>query len=178
MKKFEFSNADKTEIRHCIAPEFLIDVVRLDAPNDYSGAGLGFDDIFDEISIRGWHFCFVMQDGEEVFDDDEIMLCRSICRRAAKWYKAKVVMGEIPLERYVSRKGIAEDEIFKLQKSDGNLWIVAHKPSGFIVEFEEGNFNDSQRVIDLEEGEIDIMQVVRIMRGIGDWLVKNHREIL
>lgn len=180
MQKFTFNNPEKTEIRHNIVPEFLIEVIRLDAPNDYGSAGLYFSDLFDEISIRGWHFVFKMKGGELVEDEEDVWLYRSICRRAAKWYKAQVAVGLIPLEKFVFKSGHFEDDNFKLMKSDEpNWWLVAHKPTRIIVEFESGKFNETQKVANLEDVLPDeVMRVATAMREVGEWLVKHHQKLL
>lgn len=127
--KFKFINEEKNVIRHLLEPNFDIAVLKLDRPNDYQSQGLGFDDIFDEISIRGWHFCFLIIDDAQFYDVENFSHLRSILRRCAKWYKAHVISGFIPLEKYTIKERF-EDEYFKMQKSDkNNHWILAHKES-------------------------------------------------
>lgn len=131
MNKFTFHNADKSIIRHNLVPEMLIEVIKLQRHNDYQSEDLTFNDIFDEKIIKGWHFVFKIMNDEDVEDYSYL---RSILKRAAKWYQAKIAMGEIKLEKFTPEPGQFEDEYFKLVKSDvANWWLIAHKETAIII---------------------------------------------
>lgn len=49
----------------------------------------------------------------------------------------------------------------------------------FIIEFEEGAMEMTQKVIDLgDNSERDFMEIARIMREMGEWLAINHPDKL
>jgi hypothetical protein len=86
-------------------------------------------------------------------------------------------MGEIELKKYVHDE-VLENEYFKLVKSNTtNWWLVAHKESNIIIEFEQGDFNGSQKISELTPIS-DFMQIARILRETGDWLSINHKDKL
>lgn len=178
--KFTFTNQEKTEIRHNLVPEFLIEVIKLDAPSDYRfGDLLYMDEIFDEILIRGHHFIFKLTDDEQFEDVQDFSHLRSILKRAGKWYKSQVVAGFIPLEKDIFEDAAMEDETFILQKSDKeNHWIAIHKPTAILIEFEEGKFNESNQVTEIFESIPKLMENAKIMREIGEWISKNHQNLV
>jgi hypothetical protein len=179
MNKYEFHNEQKSIIRHSLVPEMLIEVIKLQRHNDYQSEDLTFNDIFDEKIIKGWHFVFKIMNDEDFEEIEDFSHIRSILKRAAKWYQAKVVMGEITLEKYTAESSHLEDEDFKLVRSDQpSWWLVAHKESGIIIEFEENNFNDRQKISELTENQPSMMEVAYIMRFVGEWLVKKHPKII
>lgn len=181
MEKFNLVN--ECAISHNVEPEFLIEIIELDEPGNYASGNLMFEDVFDEVFIKGRHFVFKIEDSFLPFiDPDKMFLYRSICRRAGKWYKARVIAGFVKLNEKQERENIMEDADFKLQPSDKEgCWIVAHKSSGFIIEFHEGYFNETQQVINLSDFKIDssnMMAVARILRETAEWLVRNNNELL
>ncbi|MCQ4139225.1 hypothetical protein [Chryseobacterium sp. EO14] len=180
MNKYQFENKEKSIIRHNLVPEMLIEVIRLERPNDYDSTDINIcNDIFDELPIKGWHFVFRVINDEEFEDVEDFSHIRSIIKRAGKWYKAKVVIGEIPLEKYIPKENPQEDEEFKLMKSDlPDWWLVAHKDSGIIIEFREGNFNDTQKISELSEVQPSMMEIAYILRVSGEWLAINHSNLI
>lgn len=175
MNKYEFHNEEKSMIRHNLVPNFLIEIIKLSRPNDYESEDIDiWSDIFDEKTIKGHHFVFKVLNEEGFEDIEDYTQIRSILKRASKWYQAKVAIGFVTLEKYKPQPSIFEDDNFKLMKSDYfNWWLVAHKESNIIIEFEQGDFNDSQRISELTPIS-NFMQVVRILREVGEWLAINH----
>lgn len=179
MRKYEFLDEEKSIIRHNLVPEMLIKIIKLDAPNKYHSAKLGFDDIFDEILIRGWHFVFLILNDEDFEHLEDFTQVRSILKRAAKWYKSQVIAGFIPLKKYISTSKVLEDDNFKLMNGENmGEWLVAHKKSNFIIEFKMGYFNETQRVSNLSNSNLDAMQSAKILREMADWLIINHPILL
>ena len=174
MNKFEFYNKEKSIIKHNLVPEMLIEVIKLERPNDYESEDI---DIFDEKTIKGHHFVFRILGALQFHDLEDYSHIRSILKRSAKWYQAKVVLGEIKLKKYQPiDENNFENEYFKLVKSDTpNWWLVAHKESNIIIEFEQGDFNNSQKISELTPIS-DFMQIARILRETGDWLSVNHQN--
>ena len=95
MNKFIFHNKEKNIIRHNLVPEMFIEIIKLHRHNDYQSADLTFHDIFDEKIIKGWHFVFRIINDKDFKDVEDFKNIRSILKRAAKWYQAKIAMGEI-----------------------------------------------------------------------------------
>lgn len=177
MHKFTFYNEEKSIIRHNLVPEMLIEVIKLQRQNDYQSEDLTFDDIFDEKIIKGWHFVFRIINDRDFEDLEDFSHLRSILKRAAKWYQAKIAMGEIKLEKFTPEPGQFEDEYFKLVKSDKqNWWLVAAKSTNIIIEFEEKRFNETQKISELTPYNLDMMSFARLMREVGEWLSINHND--
>ena len=73
---------------------------------------------------------------------------------------------------------------FKLEKShlkDG-WWVLTDTENLVVITFEEGRFNETQKITKLEGDEnytsmTDVMAQVRIIREMSDWLAVNHYKI-
>lgn len=179
MHKFTFLNEEKSIIRHNLVPEMLIEVIKLQRHNDYQSEDLTFDDIFDEKIIKGWHFVFRIINDRDFEDVEDFSHLQSILKRASKWYQAKIAMGEIKLEKFTPEPGQFEDEFFKLVKSDiPNWWLIAHKETAVIIEFEEKRFNETQKISKLTPYNFDVMSFARLMGEVGEWLSINHRNLI
>lgn len=179
MNKFTFYNEEKSIIRHNLVPEMLIEVIKLQRHNDYHSEDLTFNDIFDEKIIKGWHFVFRIINDRDFEDLEDYSHLRSILKRATKWYQAKIAMGEIKLEKFTPEPGQFEDQYFKLVKSDiANWWLIAHKETAIIIEFEEKRFNETQKISELTPYNLDMMSFTRLMREVGEWLSINHRNLI
>lgn len=69
---------------------------------------------------------------------------------------------------------------FILQKSSTrpNGWVLTDTTNSIVVQFEEGNFNETQHVTDLDGHEPDDYKMLaHVMREIGEWVVKYHSSI-
>lgn len=177
MNKYEFYNEEKSIIRHNLAPDMLIEIIKLQRPNDYENSDIDiWSDIFDEKTIKGHHFVFKVLDDLQFEDLEDFTQIRSILKRASKWYQAKVAMGFVSLEKYKRKSAIFETEDFKLMKGDRlNWWLVAHKNSNIIIEFEQNNFNGSQKISELTPIS-NFMQIAKILQEVGGWLAINHPD--
>lgn len=75
-------------------------------------------------------------------------------------------------------------ERFRIEKSqlkDG-WWVLTDTVNLVVITFEEGKFNETQRITQLEGGDKytsmnDVMAQVRIIREMSDWLAINHYKI-
>ncbi len=69
---------------------------------------------------------------------------------------------------------------FVLQKSTRpKWWVFTDTENGIVVRFEQGKFNESQRITGLnDELPDDYMVVARVMREIGEYLYENHKELI
>ena len=75
-------------------------------------------------------------------------------------------------------------ERFKLEKSQltEGWWVMTDTVNLMVITFEEGKFNETQKITQLEGGENytsmnDVMAQVRIVREMSDWMAINHYKI-
>ena len=75
-------------------------------------------------------------------------------------------------------------ERFRLEKSQlaKGWWVLTDTANLVVITFEEGRFNETQKITQLEGGENytsmnDVMTQVRIIREMSDWLAINHYKI-
>lgn len=69
---------------------------------------------------------------------------------------------------------------FILQKSTRpGWWVLTDTSNGIVVRFEQGRFNESQKITWLNDEPVsDYMQIARIMREIGEYMYENHKELI
>ena len=75
-------------------------------------------------------------------------------------------------------------ERFRIEKSqlkDG-WWVLTDTVNLVVITFEEGKFNETQRITQLEGGDNytsmnDVMAQIRVIREMSDWLAQNHYKI-
>lgn len=94
MVKFEFINEEKSIIRHNLVPELLIEVIRLQGLENYRSINGNPDTIFFEFQIKKFTFVLLLKDYVP-YGNEESFHIASIVKRAAKWYKAKILSNEI-----------------------------------------------------------------------------------
>lgn len=65
---------------------------------------------------------------------------------------------------------------YVMQKSSTrpNGWVLTDKENGIVVTFEDGKFNDTQKVTPLEDVNHTPQELARIMRELGEWVVRYH----
>lgn len=75
-------------------------------------------------------------------------------------------------------------ERFRLEKSQltKGWWVLTDTVNLVVISFEEGRFNETQKITQIEGGEKytsmnDVMAQVRIIREMSDWLAINHYKI-
>ena len=75
-------------------------------------------------------------------------------------------------------------ERFRLEKSQltKGWWVLTDTVNLVVITFEEGSFNETQKITQIEGGEKytsmnDVMAQVRIIREMSDWLAINHYKI-
>ena len=63
-----------------------------------------------------------------------------------------------------------------MQKSNTyhNGMVLIDKEHGVIITFEDGLFNESQRITLLEDVHLTAGQLANIMQEIGEWAVRHH----
>ena len=75
-------------------------------------------------------------------------------------------------------------ERFRLGKSQltKGWWVLTDTVNLVVITFEEGRFNETQKITQIEGGENytsmnDVMAQVRIIRDMSEWLAINHYKI-
>lgn len=63
-----------------------------------------------------------------------------------------------------------------IQKSSTlpNGWVLTDKENGIVVTFDDGEFNETQKVTPLEDVSHTPQELARIMRELGEWVVRHH----
>lgn len=178
MKRFEFKKSSTngaTFIKHNLYPRIEIQVIKNNNfPYDE------WEDVYNVFEFRCNEFAFVVVWAEVDLDElDDYHLIQSILKRAWNWYKNNVY-----IEKYTpTDTGIMEDDNYIIQESKQkpNWWICTDKKNNIIIEFKNGMFNETQKVVSLYEQEINkknITEIARMMRKIEEWLSKNHESKL
>lgn len=75
-------------------------------------------------------------------------------------------------------------ERFRLERSQltKGWWVLIDTVNLVVITFEEGRFNETQKITQIEGGEKytsinDVMAQVSIIREMSDWLAINHYKI-
>lgn len=55
-----------------------------------------------------------------------------------------------------------------------NGWVLTDKENGIVVTFEDGKFNETQKVTPLEDTSHTPKELARIMQELGEWVVRHH----
>lgn len=63
-----------------------------------------------------------------------------------------------------------------IQKSNThpNGWVLTDTENGIVVTFDDGNFNDTQKVTPLEDVNHTPAELAHIMRELGEWAARHH----
>lgn len=63
-----------------------------------------------------------------------------------------------------------------IQKSSTlpNGWVLTDKENGIVVTFEDGEFNETQKVTPLEDVNHTPQELARIMQELGELVVRHH----
>lgn len=66
-----------------------------------------------------------------------------------------------------------------LQKStQPNKWVLTDSENGVVITFENGKFNDTQKVTLLEDTNKAAEELAKVLREMGEWAVKHHSDKL
>lgn len=66
-----------------------------------------------------------------------------------------------------------------LQKSTHpNSWVLTDTENGVVITFENGNYNDTQKVTLLENTNKTAEELAKILKEMGEWAVKHHADKL
>lgn len=62
-----------------------------------------------------------------------------------------------------------------LQKStQPNKWVLTDTTNKIVVTFEDGAFNSTQKVTMLDDTRLTANELAKVMREMGEWVVKYH----
>ncbi|WP_424785723.1 DNA breaking-rejoining protein [Prevotella pallens] len=62
-----------------------------------------------------------------------------------------------------------------IQKSTHpNKWVLTDKENGVIITFEDGKFNETQKVTLLDDTRLTANELAKVMRELGEWIVRHH----
>lgn len=63
-----------------------------------------------------------------------------------------------------------------IQKSSThpNKWVLTDKGNGIVVTFEDGAFNNTQKVTMLDDTQLTTNELAKAMRELGEWVVRYH----
>lgn len=66
-----------------------------------------------------------------------------------------------------------------LQKSTHpNKWVLTDRENGVVITFEQGKFNDTQKVTSLENINKTAEELATILKEMGEWAVEHHSDKL
>lgn len=68
------------------------------------------------------------------------------------------------MTKYVMQKSITHP----------NGWVLTDKENGIVVTFEDGKFNETQKVTSLEKVNHTHQELVHIMQELDEWVVRHH----
>lgn len=62
--------------------------------------------------------------------------------------------------------------------ADPRSWEVTDHKMGIICTFEEGRFNDTQKITTTANkiATLSVMELARVMRELGEWVFAHHKE--
>lgn len=64
-----------------------------------------------------------------------------------------------------------------LQKStQPNKWVLTDTENGVVITFENGKFNDTQKVTLLENANKTAEELAKILKEMGEWAVEHHAD--
>lgn len=66
-----------------------------------------------------------------------------------------------------------------LQKStQPNKWVLTDTENGVVITFENGKFNDTQKVTLLENANKTAEEAAKILKEMGEWAIEHHADKL
>ncbi len=67
-----------------------------------------------------------------------------------------------------------------IQKSDTQTksWVLTDTENGVVITFENGKFNETQKVTLLENTNKAAEELAKILKEMGEWAVKYHADKL
>lgn len=168
---FEFINKEKNKIKHISGMIFEV-LINPEDGIDYDS----YNDTYQEFEFKKNHIVCKLINPEE-FDPEPMPIgykkIHAINRKAFKFYRAHNYIPE-----YLGPEGPRETERFLLQEGNfKNTWILTDKENKIVYSWEDQDFNDTQKIIELENlDQEQILNLPKILREAADWLHQNHRD--
>lgn len=60
------------------------------------------------------------------------------------------------------------------QSTQPNRWVLTDKCNGIVVTFEDGNYNETQKVTLLDDTHLTANELAKVMRELAEWAVRHH----
>lgn len=60
------------------------------------------------------------------------------------------------------------------QSTHPNKWVLTDKDNGIVVTFEDGKFNETQKVTLLDDTHLTANELAKVMRELGEWVIRYH----
>lgn len=57
-------------------------------------------------------------------------------------------------------------------------WVLTDTENGVVITFEQGKFNNTQKVTMLEDTDKTAEELAKILKEMGEWAVKHHADKL
>ena len=64
--------------------------------------------------------------------------------------------------------------IIQQSSTHPNKWVLTDKCDGIVVTFEDGKFNETQKITLLDDTHLTANELAKVMRELGEWVVKYH----
>ena len=66
------------------------------------------------------------------------------------------------------------DKYIIQQSTRPNKWVLTDTENGVVITFEDGKFNDTQKVTMLDGTHLTANELATAMRELGEWVVRYH----
>lgn len=70
------------------------------------------------------------------------------------------------------------NNIIQQSSTQPNSWVLTDTENGVVITFENGKFNDTQKVTLLEDANKTAEELAKILKEMGEWAVKHHSDKL
>ena len=64
--------------------------------------------------------------------------------------------------------------IIQQSSTHPNKWVLTEPYSGVVITFEDGKFNETQKVTLLYDTHLTANELAKAMRELGEWAVRHH----
>lgn len=64
------------------------------------------------------------------------------------------------------------------QSTHPNKWVLTDTENGVVITFEQGKFNDTQKITMLENTNKAAEELAAILKEMGEWAVEHHADKL
>lgn len=169
---FQFTDDEQHTVRH--TPSGMVFQILLNPVDgrDYDA----WNDTYQEFEFRGNKIISLMVNADE-YEPEPMPVgfqkIHAINRKAFKFFKSKVF-----IESYTRPDGEWETDRYLLQQQEnGKDWLLTDKDSLLVILWENKRFNETQKIIPLEDFETTgepFSLIPKILRAAADWLSENH----